>query len=155
MCDAQCQTECVDVLCPVDLGNDLIVSGNVSDVIPGVSESVWCAAVERDACLQSVVLDNVSGNLRSGFNFHGNLLCKGDAICVPECYVERVIFLFHDAVLSGHCGVRKVIDVMSRSFYFSRMHERVAVHVRNCDVCQRVKCVHFSPSVFFAAFVFV
>jgi Integrase zinc binding domain len=42
----------------------------------------------------------------------------------------------HDAIVSGHLGIAKTIDRISRMFTWSFMQAQVTAYVTTCDRCQ-------------------
>ena len=56
---------------------------------------------------------------------------------VPECMKTNVIRAFHDDL--GHFGVDKVVENISRTYWFPAMRKKVKNHISNC-----LKCIDFS-----------
>jgi transposase InsO family protein len=52
----------------------------------------------------------------------------------------------HDAIVSGHFGVAKTIDSISRNFTWPSMHAQVTTYVTACDRCERDKSPNQRPS---------
>ena len=40
---------------------------------------------------------------------------------------------------AGHWGARKTLQILQRKYFFNNMKEAVDLHVRTCNICQRVK----------------
>jgi len=60
--------------------------------------------------------------------------------CVPQNLRKLVLSLYHDAPwLGAHLGRDKTYERISRDLYFPDMYRYIAVYVRTCTVCQRVK----------------
>lgn len=57
--------------------------------------------------------------------------------CVPALMETHVIYRYHDDM--GHVGINKVIELISRSYWFPHINTKVTDHVRNC-----LKCIVFS-----------
>ncbi len=57
---------------------------------------------------------------------------------VPELR-QRVIAEHHDTPYSGHRGVEKTIELVSRHFAWATLKQDVEAYVRSCDACQRHK----------------
>ena len=69
----------------------------------------------------------------------------GDAprIVLPPSLHHAVLCEFHDR--NGHLGVQKVLPHICRRFYWGNhtvMRKTVADHIRQCEVCRRVKLPH-------------
>jgi len=52
---------------------------------------------------------------------------------------RRIMELCHDARLSGHVGITRTLDLVSRDFYWQKLRRDVEDYVRHCDACQRHK----------------
>ena len=57
-------------------------------------------------------------------------------ICVPTSQRQRLMTLAHDKF--GHLSRNKVVQHITKSFYWPTLWRDVRVHVQGCDVCQRV-----------------
>ncbi len=68
----------------------------------------------------------------------GLLWYTHDRIWVPEVDGLRSLVLFecHDTVGAGHLGVAKTADLVTRRFYWPRMHDDVVQYVKQCTKCQ-------------------
>ena len=60
-------------------------------------------------------------------------------LCIPEKYVPIVLHQYHDEVLSGHPGVRKLTETISRRYYFPGLHTIIRQYVISCLKCQSMK----------------
>lgn len=58
---------------------------------------------------------------------------------VPESMENSVIKIYHDEM--GHFGVDKVIELITRSYWFQHMKDKIKNYVRNC-----LKCIVYSPN---------
>ena len=52
---------------------------------------------------------------------------------VPAEMEKGILFKYHDEL--GHMGVEKVVDVISKSYWFPQMRKKIATHVTNCFKC--------------------
>ena len=86
----------------------------------------------RDYCYHS-------GNLRPEYRLCNGVIWNGDQIVVPLSKIVGILKLLHAHPLSGHFGIAKTFDLVSRKYWFPRMRHRVQQFVRTCDVCQRNK----------------
>ena len=57
----------------------------------------------------------------------------------------RILSEYHDIPLSGHVGVHKVYEQLSRKWYWPRMKETVVDYVRSCPSCQQNKSSNQKP----------
>lgn len=58
---------------------------------------------------------------------------------VPECLENNIMRTCYDDI--GHVGVEKVIENVTRVYWFPKMHEKVKGYITNC-----LKCTEFSPT---------
>lgn len=82
-------------------------------------------------------------------NFHGefseytlqnDLLFKGGQLCVPRGSMrENLIQEKHNGALSGHFGVNKTQELVTRFYFWPRMNRYVRQYVENCVVCHKAK----------------
>ena len=65
----------------------------------------------------------------------------GEKVVVPASPLlrRRVIAACHDEKMSGHVGITKTVDLVSRSFHREGLRTSVEDYVRHCDACQRHK----------------
>ena len=59
-------------------------------------------------------------------------------LCIPEKYVPIILHQYHDEVLSGHPGVRKLTEI-SRRYYFPGLHTIIRQYVISCLKFQSMK----------------
>ena len=57
---------------------------------------------------------------------------------VPRSMETNVIRVFHDDL--GHLGTEKVINNLTKLYWFPKVHDKVKEHIANC-----LKCIEFSP----------
>ena len=77
------------------------------------------------------------------------LLYEG-RIYAPEPSWSDAIRLHHDVPESGHFGIARTTDLVSRNFYWAGLEPSVRQYVLTCDVCARIKASrhrHFRPSM--------
>ncbi len=58
-------------------------------------------------------------------------------IVVPKKLRRDLVCLAHEGKMSGHMGVRKTLDRLTRNFYWPGIKREVAEWCRSCDVCQK------------------
>jgi hypothetical protein len=77
----------------------------------------------------------------------GLLFDKQGRLCVPDGSTRLVLMHdSHDAIVSGHLGVAKTLDRLSRNFTWPSMHAQVTAYVSTCDRCQRDKSSNQKPA---------
>jgi hypothetical protein len=57
----------------------------------------------------------------------------------------KLLAEYHDIPLSGHVGIHKVYEKLSRQWYWPKMKETVTDYVRSCPSCQQNKSVNQKP----------
>ena len=60
-------------------------------------------------------------------------------LCIPEKYVPIILYQYHNNILAGHPGVRKLTETISRKYYFPGLHNIVRQYVISCLDCQSMK----------------
>ena len=68
----------------------------------------------------------------------GALLYEG-RIYAPEASRNHVIRTHHDAPESGHFGITRTAELVSRNLYWPGLEPMVRRYVLGCDVCGRIK----------------
>lgn len=64
---------------------------------------------------------------------------------VPECMESNIIRTYHDNL--GHIGVDKVVDNITKVYWFPNLKEKVRDYVSNCLKREREReCIEFSPT---------
>ena len=56
---------------------------------------------------------------------------------IPKVLKEKVMTMFHDAVMSGHQGSKKTKERIRREFWWPEFGAGVVRFYRSCDICQR------------------
>ena len=74
------------------------------------------------------------------------LLYRENRIYVPSTELQLdILRRFHDSISSGHFGVRKTVDLVSRQFWWPRMIRFIKDYCRSCEVCMRSKSSRHKP----------
>ena len=71
--------------------------------------------------------------------YDGNMNDMTTVLCIPEKYIPIILHQYHDEVLSGHPGVRKLTETISRRYYFPGLHTIIRQYVISCLKCQSMK----------------
>jgi hypothetical protein len=73
---------------------------------------------------------------------------RGSQIVVPDlAWVKRgILFELHDTPFSGHCGIRKTYDAVSRLFWWPKLRLFVQSYISACEACQRNKSSTQKPA---------
>lgn len=74
------------------------------------------------------------------YTFQSDLFFKGNQFYVPRGSIrENLMQEKHNGALSGHFGITKTQDLVSRFYYWPRMNLDVRRYVESCVVCQKAK----------------
>ena len=70
------------------------------------------------------------------------------AVYVPSAADLRQVILreYHDTPFSGHLGMDKLLQGVSKDFWWPHQRDDVADYVRTCDSCQRNKLLNRAPA---------
>lgn len=66
-------------------------------------------------------------------------------VYVLQDMVKRVLYEFHDSLVSGHLGIDKTLRVIRRYHYWLRMYNDITRYVRNCVICVCCKSLVTNP----------
>ena len=122
---------------------------------PPLGLSRLVVTVESDAALverlrQGYAQDPffVSPTNRQLFDEREGLLYYKGRVCVPDDPELRRTLLreLHETEYSGHFGIRRTLDAVSRLYYWPRMSRDVRSYVLSCRVCQRTKVLGTRPA---------
>jgi len=56
---------------------------------------------------------------------------------VPSEMESHVLFIYHDQL--GHVGIDKMVEVISKSYWFPKVREKCKRHINSC-----LKCIAYS-----------
>ena len=75
------------------------------------------------------------------------LVFMGHQVYVPPVPALKLQILQdkHDSPLSGHQGLAKTFELISREFYWPELRKDTLKYVQSCDVCQRTKTPRHLP----------
>ncbi|KAJ9519585.1 hypothetical protein QJQ45_000676 [Haematococcus lacustris] len=92
---------------------------------------------------------NAEADLSSMYqDTHGlwRLTGKGKVVVPNDSELRNhILHEMHDAVYSGHVGINKTLERVSRVFWWNTMRADVRYYVSTCDACQRDKASSLKP----------
>lgn len=56
-------------------------------------------------------------------------------LVVPKDEVKNILHAYHDSLTAGHYGIDKTTYQISRRYYWNKMTQDIAQHVRSCQSC--------------------
>ncbi len=78
---------------------------------------------------------------RVQFRVDDGVIYKSNRVYVPkqQSIKTRILYECHDAPTSGHVGVHRTTELVSRRFYWPGLHDEVHAYVTSCVACQSNK----------------
>ncbi|MCG8045622.1 MAG: RNase H-like domain-containing protein, partial [Candidatus Thiodiazotropha endolucinida] len=64
---------------------------------------------------------------------------------VPRVMRKEVLFQMHDALVSGHMGLKKTKERILQRFYWYSLKDDVAIYIQKCDTCAADKRPNKTP----------
>ena len=55
----------------------------------------------------------------------------------------KLLRLHHDDFFASHFKFKKICVLMQRKFYWFKMTKDIKEYIKNCDMCQRTKTLHY------------
>ena len=62
-----------------------------------------------------------------------------EQIYVPQELRKTILQLYHDSEYSGHLGVKKTYDLITRYYYWPHIRKDISAYVRACNICSTQK----------------
>jgi hypothetical protein len=100
------------------------------------------SAIASDPYAQMVINRMILADTEfSTFSLDDGLLYRFDCLYIPPVPELRTLVLQsnHDCNISGHLGMDKSEELISRSFFWPDMQQNVRHYIRACDKCQQNK----------------
>lgn len=84
----------------------------------------------------------INNGAKSFLSFEGNLWWWRDRLYVHLSFRHFLIGKFHGDPASGHWGVFRTLDLISRTFSWPQMRAEVLSFISSCARCQQIKVDH-------------
>ena len=111
--------------------------------IPALAADIKRAYESDPACKKVLLHPDQHGS----YAVRDGLIYVQEQVLVPKDTSIRTQLLAeaHDASVSGHVGVAKTLELLTRTYYWSGMHKDVKQYVTSCLPCQANKPSHQHP----------
>jgi len=75
------------------------------------------------------------------WQIEGDLVLKKKNVYMPKDKALRVeiIWLYHDILVTGHRGRWKIMELVTKNYWWPRVTRNVGNYIDRCDICQRMK----------------
>ena len=76
-----------------------------------------------------------------------DILYYNNRLYVPEeeSLQSELLRIYHDDIITEHFGIKKIIKLLMRKYFWKNMIDDVKEYIRTCDICQRVKVPRHRP----------
>lgn len=103
------------------------------------------SALQMDMLAKDLLFDSCYLN-DSSWKYNNGLLFKKDLLYVPtEALRLLVLKHHHDSLTSGHFGILKTTDLVTRRYWWPGLRKMIRTYVNSCDICQRAKTSRHKP----------
>ena len=93
-------------------------------------------ALEKDKVAQDII-KNITDH--DGFDEENGLLTFQGLIYIPTRCREGLYRTYHESKVYGHQGVDKIVERISRMYYFPKMRKYVEERIKSCDIYRKIK----------------
>lgn len=73
------------------------------------------------------------------FKINNNMILYNNLIYVPEKLRLDILTRYHDKPTAGHLGIRRTEELITRNFWWPKIHQDVVSFVNSCEQCSRNK----------------
>ena len=73
------------------------------------------------------------------FKIKNNMIYYGNLIYIPEKLRLEILMKYHEKPAAGHLGIKRTLELITRNFWWPKIHIDVAKFVRSCETCARNK----------------
>jgi len=79
------------------------------------------------------IIENIADN--ANFQIINEILTFQDLIYVSPRCKQEIISDYHESMIHEHQNLNKIIERISRIYYFSKMRKQIENIIRKCDIC--------------------
>lgn len=125
----------------VDHANDqMLVNSGISTVNWGdaLLQQIKEGYQQDEECRRMLSMERTQD---TDFTILNGLIYKNNNVYIPNVLQIKTQLLneAHDAAISGHVGMSKTLELLSRNYYWPKMKEDVTHYVKSCYKCQSNK----------------
>ncbi len=73
------------------------------------------------------------------FKIENNLILYNNLIYIPENLRLEILERYHENPAAGHLGIRKTEELITRNYWWPKLHEDVVSYIKSCEICTRNK----------------
>ena len=73
------------------------------------------------------------------FKIEDSLIYYNNLIYIPEKLRLDILLKYHDSPAAGHLGVKRILELIFRNFWWPRMEIDVRDFIKSCETCMRNK----------------
>jgi Reverse transcriptase (RNA-dependent DNA polymerase)/RNase H-like domain found in reverse transcriptase/Integrase zinc binding domain/Retroviral aspartyl protease/Chromo (CHRromatin Organisation MOdifier) domain len=86
-------------------------------------------------------------NCKIPFHLDNGIIMRGEQIYIPinKKIMTQILNEAHDIPISGHVGMNKTLEKISRKFYWPKMHRHIQHYISTCMKCQENKSSNQLP----------
>jgi len=107
-------------------------------------------AIKEDATAEDIKLYFSENNVKNNyaykpfrkmerFKIKDNIILYNNLIYIPESLRLEILEKYHEKPTSGHLGIRRTLELITRNFWWPKIHEDVTSYVNSCECCARNK----------------
>jgi hypothetical protein len=124
---------------PAQLSNVAVSSSQPNALLTAIRQTYPSDAVCSDILLNP--------DRHRAYTVRDGIIYKGEQVYVPndQSIKTQLLAEAHDVPVSGHVGVAKTVDLLSRSYYWPGLHRDVKQYVTSCLPCQSNKPSNQQP----------
>jgi len=101
----------------------------------GHETSRWPNLYEIDPKLSTKYQMFGANSVVSNFNLQEGILCQLGHIFVPSSEKENMSWESHYSQVEGKFGVEKIVVVLQKHFYWSKLRQDASKYIRPCTTC--------------------
>ena len=119
---------------------EIVIEGPEIDILEKIKK-----ATSRDEDIVRIVEEMKKAKVKklrgNKWQMEGDLVLKEGKVYVSKDKELRaeVIWLYHNVPAAGHGGKWKIVELVTRNYWWPGVTRDVGKYVEECDVCQRIK----------------